>query len=280
MCVLDNLSVGEASSLPTDPRVRLVVGNVTDQESVAESLRGCSFVFHLAAPTDVRNALQDPHMDIDQGTLGTQQVLEGCRKAGIRRLMFASSSCVYGNGLTKPLTEDQGPLLPVSVYGASKLAAEALISAYCHTFGMQSWIYRFPNVVGPELTHGVVRDFVMKLKADSKRLPVFGDGRQTKTYLWVADCVDGILRLMELMTDTVNVANVTTSGSTSVNEIASIVIQEMGLADVKIEHTGGSVGWPGDVPFVLLDGERAKRCGWEASYASSDSIRMAVRELI
>lgn len=276
----DNLSVGQASSLPVDPRIELVVGDLRQPDQVQAALDGCDFIFHLAAPTDVRASLQNTRHDLDQGVLGTYHVLEASRKLGIKKLAFASSSCVYGSGLSLPVGEAAGPLLPASLYGASKLAAEGLIASFCHTFEMQSWLFRFPNVVGSEVTHGVILDFIRKLQKDPAVLPIFGDGRQTKTYLWAEDCIQGILSMISCLTGKVNVVNITTEGSTSVSQIAEVVISEMGLDGVEVQFSGGAQGWPGDVPYILLDGSKASQHGWSARLSSAESVRMTARSLL
>lgn len=274
---LDNLSVGTPEMLPGGD---LEVGDIRHAEDVERALRGCNLVVHLAAPTDVRKALTDPYYDMDHGVHGTQMVLEKMRAEGIRDLIFASSSCVYGSGLPSPASESMGPLFPSSVYGASKLACEGLISAYCRTFGMRAWIYRFPNVVGRRVTHGVIRDFVERLKADSTRLKIFGNGGQTKTYLWIDDCVEGMLRLTELSSDDVNLFNVTAPGSTSVNRIADLAMEALGLSGVPREYTGGELGWKGDVAYITLDPTRAERAGWKAGLDSDSSVRRTISVLL
>jgi len=278
--VLDNLSVGTRECLPADPRVQILVGDIRNLGDMREAVEGVEVVFHFAAPTDVRKALTDTRHDVDHGILGTVNVLDCAQAAGVGKLVFASSSCVYGSGLPLPVAENAGPLLPASIYGASKLAAEGLIAAYSNTFKIQSWMFRFPNVVGPELTHGVSLDFIRKLKANPKRLEIMGDGRQTKTYLWASDCVDGVLSLASAMTDQVNVANITTREATAVRQIAQIVAEEMGLREVEFAFGDSPQGWPGDVPTISLDERKAESFGWRARYSSSEALRLTVRSLL
>lgn len=278
--VLDNLSVGRRECLPETDRVVFFKGDVRDMDSVTAAFSEIDTLFHFAAPTDVRTALTQPRVDIEHGVIGTQNLLERARQISCKRFVFASSSCVYGDGLVLPVAEDAGPLLPVSIYGASKLAAEGLIAAYSQTFGIRSWIYRFPNVVGPELTHGVVLDFVNKLRQDPTKLAIFGDGSQTKTYLWVDDCIQGVLSLFSQMKEIVNVANITTEGSTSVREIAQIVSNQMGLRDVRFEFSGGTRGWAGDVPVIQLSGAVACQHGWHAEHTSSEAIKNTVSSFL
>lgn len=278
--ILDNLSAGSEDWLPPDPRLQLHIGDIRRPQEVRPALEGVDLIFHLAAPTDVRAALRDCRQDIDQGILGTATLLECAHAMGISKLVFASSSCVYGNNSAQPAREEAGPLLPASLYGASKLAAEGLISAYCQTFQMQSWLFRFPNVVGPELTHGVCLDFVRRLQANPRELEVMGNGQQRKTYMWVSDCVEGILALVPLMDDTVNLANVTTRGSTTVREIAEMVLGEMGLSQALLQVGTSAQGWPGDVPHITLDEARGAELGWRARYSSSEALLLTVRSLL
>jgi UDP-glucose 4-epimerase len=277
--VLDNLSVGTAQAVSGFDRATLIEGDIRDEAAVTAAVNGCEVVFHFAAPTDVRAALENPRHDIDHGVLGTQTVLEGMRRHEVNRLVFASSSCVYGSGLNQPVSEAMGPLLPDSIYGAGKLAAEGLIAAYCGTFGIQSWMFRFPNVVGPGVTHGVIFDFVRRLAQDPTHLRIYGDGTQTKTYLRVEDCVSGIFSLIDRTSSDVNVLNVTTRGATSVRRIAELVVEALELGRIEFQFTGGDRGWAGDVPIIRLDPSRAAALGWTAQLDSEEAVRRTIMEL-
>src|SRR5262249_28913061 len=220
------------------------------------AMRGHDAVFHLAANSDISLGREQTDRDLRQGTLATFNVLDAMRRHGIRDVVLASTSAVYGEQVPQPTREDAGPLLPISLYGASKLACEALVSAFAHNFGMRGWIFRFANVVGGRATHGAVYDFIRKLRRDPRELEVLGDGRQAKPYLFVDDCVDGMLFGWRTATDDVNVFNLAVEGATSVVDIAAIVRDEMGLNDARISCTGGARGWPGDVSQVRLDPAR------------------------
>jgi UDP-glucose 4-epimerase len=276
----DNLTVGTVAMLPENSRLRFIQGDIRDEAAVRDAIRGCEIVYHFAAPTNVRTALQMPRHDIDHGVNGTQSVLEAMRVAGVGKIVYASSSCVYGSGLPQPVSEEMGPLVPSSVYGASKLAGEGLIGAYSHTFGIQSWLFRFPNVVGPALTHGVILDFIRRLHSEPDCLTIYGNGRQTKTYCWVEDCVEGVLDLLDRADDEVNTLNVTAPGSTTVRRIAELVVEAMGLREPHFMYTGGAAGWQGDVPIIQLDGSRAAELGWRARLTSDEAVRSTIQCLL
>ncbi|MDH7568013.1 MAG: SDR family NAD(P)-dependent oxidoreductase [Armatimonadota bacterium] len=278
--VYDNLSVGNPAALPACRRISLIQGDVRDQARLRSAVADCDLVYHFAAPTDVRAALKDPHQDVDQIIGGTHTLLEAMRLGGVRRVVCASSSCVYGEGLPQPVSESSAPLLPSSVYGAAKLACEALISAYCRTFDFQAWLFRFPNVAGPGVTHGVIRDFVLRLKKDPSQLLIYGDGNQTKTYLYVDDCIDGIITLVRRMPHSVNLANITAAGATTVNRIAQLVVSALGLSGVQFRYTGGAGGWRGDVSHIVLDGSLAASLGWRARHTSDEAVDLTIRWLV
>ena len=198
----------------------------------------------------------------------------------MKRIVFSSSSTVYGETPPIPLSEDYGPLLPISVYGAAKLASEGLISSFCHTFDMQAWIFRFANVVGSRCTHGVIFDFINKLRKNPEELEILGDGRQRKSYLYVSDCVDGMLFGFENAKDQINLFNLGSDGATEVNRIAEMVVDEMKLGDIKFKYTGGKRGWKGDVPRFQFDISKIKKLGWKPKYNSDEAVRKAIRDLI
>jgi len=281
--VYDNLSLGRRdflADLPDTGRCTFIEADLLDRDRLGVAIAGHDLVMHLAANSDIPHGVADPEVDLRQGALATFHVLEAMRAHGIGRLVFASSSVVYGEAETIPTPEDYGPLLPISFYGASKLAGEGLVAAYNHNAGIQSWIYRFGNIVGPNATHGVVLDFVRKLQADPTRLEVLGDGRQAKPYLYVTDCVDGMLFGLARARDPVNVFNLAVGDVLDVASIARIVIGAMGLADVAIAYTGGARGWPGDVPRVGLDPSRMADLGWTASMASRRAVERAAAEVV
>jgi UDP-glucose 4-epimerase len=202
------------------------------------------------------------------------------RLAGVRQVIFASSSAVYGEAEVIPTPEDYGPLLPISFYGASKLACEGLVTAFQHNAGIQSWIYRFANIVGEHGTHGVLVDFLRKLRADPAALEILGDGQQAKPYLYVRECVDAMLYGWEHAKEGVNCFNLACDGATSVRAIAEMMCQELGLEGVEFHFTGGSRGWKGDVPQVRLDPGRMAALGWRARLDSDAAVRTAIRALL
>jgi len=279
----DNLSLGRREFLDdliAAGACTFIEADLLDRDAVAEAMAGHDLVIHLAANSDIFRGLQDTELDLNQGVLATFSVLEAMRRNDVKRLIFSSSSVVYGEPIVVPTPEDYGPLLPISFYGASKLACEGLITAYGHNFGIQSWMYRFGNIVGPNATHGVILDFVHKLKADPTRLEVLGDGHQAKPYLHVTDCVDGMLFGFARATEPVNVFNLAVEDVVDVASIAGIVLEKMGCPDAEIAYTGGERGWPGDVPHVGLSPERLADLGWRASMTSRQAVERAAGEIV
>jgi len=256
-------------------RADLLDGDVIDRELK----EGYDVVFHLAAIPDVRLGEKMPEISkID--ILATYNLLDAMRKRDVKNIVFSSSSTVYGEAPPVPLKEDYGPLLPISVYGAAKLACEALISSFCHTFDMKGWIFRFANVVGSRSTHGVIFDFIKKLRKNPKELEILGNGKQKKSYLYISDCIDGMLFGFERSSDQINLFNLGTEGATEVNDIAKMVVEEMGLKDVKFRYTGGDRGWKGDVPRFQFNIEKIKSLGWKPKYESDEAVRRAIRDLL
>jgi UDP-glucose 4-epimerase len=279
--VLDNFSSGRREHLApyrSDPDVEVREGDVLDERAVRSALDSVDFVWHLSANPDIRRGTRETDLDLIQGPVATQRLLEQMRQHGIRRIAFSSSSVVYGRPRVYPTPEDYGPLVPESLYGASKLACEGLLSAFAHSFGFTTWIFRFANVVGPHASHGIVHDFLRKLQKDPSRLEVLGDGRQSKGYLWVDDCVEGMILATERSSDVVNIFNLAPDDTISVSEIARIVLEETGLR-ARIEYTGGERGWPGDIPRQNLDNRRLRALGFSPRRSSPEVIRQAVRVL-
>jgi UDP-glucose 4-epimerase len=279
--VLDNFSSGRPEHLPTPgPTVRLSVHRVDIRHlpEVARAVRGAGSVFHLAANPDIRLGTEEPSLDLEHGTVGTYHVLEAARRADVPFVSFSSSSVVYGLPDRFPTPEDYGPLIPQSLYGASKLASEALLGAYAYTYGLAATIYRFANIIGPTMTHGVIFDFFEKLRTDPARLEVLGDGRQSKSWLRTEDCVTGMLVAAERGTGPVDVYNLGTPDQTSVKEIAERVVAARG-GRARIEYTGGTRGWAGDIPTQLLDIARIRKLGWDPRWNSSDAVDQTIAEL-
>jgi len=235
-------------------------------------------VYHLAANSDIQKGGTNPQVDFDLTFETTFCVLQCMREFKIAKLFFSSTSAIYGETLEN-LTEDFGPLLPVSNYGASKLASEAFISAFSANYGIQTWITRFPNVVGERCTHGVIYDFIGRLRLDPTVLTVLGDGQQYKPYMYVKDLIEGILFVCENTKEHYNVYNLGSESRTRVCEIAQMVIEEMKL-DAKIKYTGGDRGWIGDVPEFKYDLSKINALGWKAKYNSNDSVRLAIKKIL
>jgi UDP-glucose 4-epimerase len=281
--VYDNLSSGRLEFIEshlTEENFRFVRGDLLDAATLRKAIAGHDTVFHLAANPEVRAGITATDLDLKEGPEATWSVLEAMRLNGIKKIVFTSSSTIYGDAGTTLVGEDYGPLVPISLYGAAKLSGEALIAAFCHLFDMQAWCFRLANVVGARLTHGVIYDFMNKLKREPERLEILGDGKQQKPYVHVSDCVSGILYGYEHAPGAFNVFNIAPDTSTSVTKIADIVVKEMGLKGVKFEFTGGRQGWRGDVPQVRLDATRIKRLGWEPGYSSDEAVERAVKEMV
>ncbi len=284
--VLDNLTSGNEDFLDRwygDDRLHLVRTDVTKFESILPYLKGADLVFHLAANPDVRTAAENTYAHVEQNILATYTVLEAMRHQKVTNIVFTSTSTVYGEATVLPTPEDYGPLKPISIYGASKLASEALISSYVSTFGMRGVLYRFANVVGSRGTHGVIFDFIKKLRADQNRLEILGDGKQRKSYVHVKDCVEAMVMGYEGNEEDLGIYNIGTEQSTDVITIADIVSEVMGLAGVKYHTTGGvdgGRGWKGDVKVMSLDIRAILGLGWKPRYSSDEAIRMTAQALL
>lgn len=284
----DNLSSGKrelVEHLEDDENFELVVEDVLDEEGLDKQMARSDLVFHLAANPDVKIGASDTSVHIEQNLNATHKVLDSMRKNDVDEIVFTSTSTVYGETEVIPTPEDLGPLKPISLYGSSKLGCEALISSFCHTFGMRSVSFRFANVVGPRSTHGVTYDFVQKLKENPERLEILGaPPGTTKSYFYVTDCIEGMLHGAKHAEDKVEYFNLGSEDYIDVKEIADIVCREMGLEDVYYDWTesqGGSKGgWKGDVEVMLLSIEKMEELGWSPDHDSAESIAKTVRALI
>ena len=279
--VIDSLCAGRLDTISRhidDYKVRFVKADLLD-DSWQEHLSGADRVFHLAADPDVKQSAINPDPTMQNNIVATYRVLEAMRMHRVPEIVFTSTSTVYGDAKVIPTPEDYSPLLPISVYGASKLACEALISSYCHSFGMKSWIYRFANIVGERSGHGVITDFIRKLRENPAELEILGDGRQAKSYLEVHECVAAMLFAMRSK-DTVNIFNIGSEDWIDVKNIAEIVVDEMHLKNVNFRFTGGERGWVGDVPRMQLSIDRIKGRRWKPELGSKESVRMAVRDVL
>jgi UDP-glucose 4-epimerase len=245
-----------------------------------EALIGVNRVYHLAADPDVRQGSLTPDSQIHNNILATYRVLEAMRTHGVPEIVFTSTSTVYGDATVIPTPESYNPLEPVSVYGASKLACEALISAYCHGFGMKGWIYRFANIIGERSNHGVITDFIKKLEDNPRELEILGDGRQTKSYLEVRACVRAVLFAAERSDGVLNIFNIGSEDWVDVVTIADIIVRQMGLTHVDYRFTGGERGWVGDVPRMQLAVTKLKALGWRPDTGSRESVEVAVKAMV
>ena len=273
--VIDNLSSGSESRLSAvrgDDRFELVVVDLDDLESLTRELAGIDHVYHLAANPDIARAAEEPAIDFWQGTHLTNNLLEACRINHVPRLTYTSGSGVYGDRGFEPVKEDSGGLHPISTYGASKLACEVMMSAYCHMFGLHAVAFRFANVVGARQTHGVTFDFVRRLLDDPRRLQILGDGSQSKSYIHVSDVLDAMLLVEEQGWEGFEVYNVSTEDYSTVREIADTVVEALGLSGVEYAFTGGQRGWKGDVPIVRFDSSRIRARGWSNRLSSNEAL--------
>jgi len=273
--VADDLSKGTRDRVPDG--ADFVEADMTDADDVAEAVTAdLDVVFHFAAYTDTN--YDDDRALFEENSEMTYNVLDRMREVGVDRLAFTSSSTVYGEA-PRPTPEDYGPLEPISIYGSSKLADEALISTHAHSYGIRSWVFRFANIVGPRQRGNVVPDFIEKLDADPTELEILGDGRQEKSYMHVTECVDAMEFVVEHADDDLNIYNLGTRTTTSVTDIADIVSDELGV-DPEYGYTGGDRGWTGDVPKMRLSIEKLAALGWEPSVESDAAVRRSARELI
>ncbi len=280
--VIDDCSAGTPENLAqhlTGERVRFIRQNLLD-DGWQEHLKGADRVYHIAADPDVRQSAVTPDSQMKNNITATYRVLEAMRAHGVPELVFTSTSTVYGEATVIPTPETYTPLEPISVYGATKLACEALISSYCHSFDMQAWIYRFANIIGERSNHGVIPDFIHKLRKDPQELEILGDGRQTKSYLEVGECVRAVEFGIDHAHDPVNTFNIGSEDWIDVVAIADIVTEEMNLSGVRYRFTGGARGWVGDVPKMQLSVERLKALGWRCETTSRESVRTATRALL
>ncbi len=279
--IVDNLSSGRREhlqGLANDDRCSLTVADLREPDAYEALFRGAESVWHLAANPDIRLGTAEPRVDLENGTLATFHVLELARRHDVRNVLFSSSSVVYGFANVFPTPEEYGPLEPESPYAAAKLASEGLFSAYAHCYGLRAYVFRFANIIGPAMTHGVLFDFFEKLRRDPSRLEVLGDGRQAKSYLRTEDCVDGMLLAADRASATVNFFNLGTSDRISVAEIARKVVAVHG-GRARVEYAGGSRGWVGDVPQQLLSIDRIRALGWNPPRTSAQAIDRTVEEM-
>jgi len=278
---IDNFSSGQYRFIEealSNQRFRLVEADTLDLNRLKSEFSGSQIVFHLAANADVRFGTNHPRKDLEQNTIATYNVLEAMRANGIKKIAFSSTGSVYGEAPVVP-TPENGPFpVQTSLYGASKAAGEGLIAAYCEGFGFQSWIFRFVSILGERYTHGHVFDFYQKLKTDPMRLPVLGNGKQRKSYLYVQDCIDAILLAIDKASDKVNIFNLGVDGYCEVNDSIGWICKELGVHPT-LEYSGGDRGWIGDNPFIFLDTKKIRSLGWLPKFSIQDGVIKTVEYL-
>ena len=277
--VLDNLLTGRPVNLRhqrTNKRLHSVEGDVRELDTLMRTSKGCDAVFHLAAHALMRVSIEDHRADLEHNIVGTLNVLESMTANKVKDFVFASTSALYGEAEVVPTPETYSGI-QTSLYGAAKLAGEGYASAFAEFAPIRVWAYRFGTVLGERCRRGAIWDFTHKLMKNPGELEILGNGKQSKDYMWVADCVDGMVLGYQKSKSKVNIFNLGLQEQTTVNELATIVIEETGLKDVRRRYTGGARGWVGDNPVVYLSTKRMKALGWKPSVAPKDAIRMTAR---
>jgi len=272
--VYDHFSTGQRAFLglaAENPQFRLVEGDLLDLPQLTQALEGHDIVFHLAANADVRFGTQHPRKDLDQNTIATFNVLEAMRAGGVKRIAFSSTGSIYGEAEIFPTPETAPFPIQTSLYGASKLAGEGMIAAYCTGFGFQAYIFRFVSILGERYTHGHVFDFYKKLIADPTQIEVLGNGKQRKSYLYVQDCIDAVLHVIEHAQEPVNIYNLGTNEYCMVADSLGWICDYLGVQPER-RYTGGERGWIGDSPFIFLDTSKVRALGWQPKLSIRDGV--------
>ena len=281
--VYDNLVSGRKKNIAHHigkSNFRFIENDLLNSDALKEAMKGHKIIWHLGANTDIPTGNRVTDLDLKNCTIATANVLEVMRANNIDKILFASSATVYGDMPPVSLSESMGPLLPISLYGAGKLACEGFVSAYSYLFGIKALMFRFANVVGARMGHGVIYDFIQKLKKNPGELEILGDGNQEKPFFLVEDCIEGMFCAFHNADKDCDIFNLGCNSFTTVSRIAQIVVEEMGLSGVKFKYTGGRRGWKGDVPVVHFDVEKIKRLGWVAKHSSDEAVREAAHRLI
>lgn len=280
--IFDNLSNSNPEyTMLIQQGANFILGDVLDTGLLIDSLYNNECVIHLAANSDILLSSKSPQIDFDQTIVGTFSLLQAMKACKINKLIFSSGSGVYGDHPQTSTPEDYGPLMPISMYGASKLSAEAMISAFSHLFEINAVIFRFANVVGPGQTHGVAYDFINRLVADPTQLTVMGNGTQEKSYIHISDVIKALSLAFNIVNNQkLEIFNLSTGNSITVAEIARIVIAEMKLQNVSLNFGTTAFGWAGDVPCVYLDDKKFRRLGWKNDLSSTEAITESVRSMI
>ena len=284
--VYDNLSSGKEAFIKQhygNSRFKFVKGDLLESPLVTKNMAEHDLVFHLAANPQAVEGIRNTRLDLELNTIASYNVLEAMRIHNVKKILFTSSGTIYGETPDIPLPEDYGPVLPISLYGASKLACEGLISGFASIFGIQGWICRLGNIVGDRATHGVIYDLLHKLRRDHTTLEVLGDGNQTKPYVYVEDLVDGLLFCLRNSHETINLFNLAPSSVTSVKTIVKMILEATGNDHTKVQYTGGvkgGGGWPGDVARVQLDARKAYKLGWTPKFSSDEAVAKTISAVI
>jgi UDP-glucose 4-epimerase len=280
--VFDNLSTGQLAhlgSVQASPRFAFVKADIKDAAAVDAAVKGQDLVFHLCDNSDIRYAASHTADYIDQNILGGFQVLEAMKRHGVKQIAFPSSTTVLGDATVVPTPEHYGPLFPMNIYGGAKLAMEALLSAYAYTFDFQVWIFRFVDIVGGRIDHGVIHDFIKKLRANPKELEILGDGSQTRSFMIIDDCVSAIWKSVTQLQDKVNLVHIGNGDRTSITQVGHLVCAVLGLQDVGFRYTGGKKGWKGDAFTNYIASNSLDRLGWKARLGSEAAVTEAARRL-
>lgn len=279
--VYDNLSSGKKEFLDKhlkNKNLRFIIADLLDRRTLNKEIKDVDFVFHLAANPDIFRSVKEPGVDFEQGTLATNNVLEAMRNNKVTKIAFASSSTVFGRPKKIPTSEDIGPLNPISTYGASKLAGEAMISSYVNIYGFSAWIFRFANVIGPRATHGIIPNFIKQIMQDKTKLVLFSDGTPKKSYIYVTDCVDAMLYCIKNSHEDLNIYNLGTQDCATVKEIAEIFLKEANASNAKIIYGKTRQGWKGDVTEMILNTKKIRSLGWKPKYNSAQAILLGTKQ--
>jgi UDP-glucose 4-epimerase len=281
---VDNFFLGKRAYVVKHDRFHFHEFDLLDLDRLVKLFESSEpdLVWHLAANSDISYGTKYTDFDLKGGTLATYNILEGMRRTGAKEIVFSSSGAVYGEPDVMPTPENYGPILPISLYAASKVACEGLITAFTHNYDLRCWIFRFGNIVGPNPTHGVIHDFVLRLRENPRELVVLGDGTQSKPYVYVDDCIEGMEFGYRNAHDSMNYYNLAVDDQTSVTEIAEWTIEAMGIKrqSINVKYTGGPRGWKGDVAQVKLDTRRMRQLGWRPKLSSRESVRRTIKDIV
>jgi len=286
--VYDNLSSGKLRWIEHHfgkENFKFVRADLLDFDTLNKAITDHDLVWHLAANTDIPGGFINTDIDLKNCVIGTYNVLEAMRRNNIQPILFSSTGAIYGELCkTTPTTENAGPILALSLYAAGKLSCEGFIAAYCNLFGLRAWMFRFGNVIGNRMGHGVIYDFIQKLRQNPVELEILGDGHQEKNYFLVEECINGMAFAFKNATMTAekpcDIFNLGTDTVTKVTTIAKYVIEEMGVENVKYHFTGGEAGWPGDQPQVHILSDKMHALGWYATYTSDEAVKIAVQRML